>query len=265
MTELIGVNILYSNESSLFQVNNLDLNLGDYVLVRTKQGQEVGVITQDVVLSKNVPNKKYPKVLRVLNKKDMGRYQNILEKEKHYMSKFQNKAREHKLEMKPVNVHVSFDENKILFNFTAEHRIDFRELVKDLANTFKSRIELRQIGVRDETMILGGIGVCGRQFCCTTMKRVPESVSIKMAKDQNLSLNSSKISGACGRLFCCLSYECKSYKKLKKKFPKLGAKITFEGKPSVVKNINILSGEVTVEVNRERVVTVPVNELPLKK
>ncbi|MFC1509912.1 stage 0 sporulation family protein [Candidatus Omnitrophota bacterium] len=214
------------------------------MIVEVERGQDYGqVMSEPVVISPRDLDRPLKKIVRVTTKEDTNR---INENRKRIKSAFQTcskKIQEHKLEMKLIDAEYSFDRTKLIFYFTSEGRIDFRELVKDLAHIFKVRIELRQIGVRDEARMLGGYGHCGRPLCCASFLKGFEPVTIRMAKEQNLPLNPSKISGCCGRLMCCLGYEYENYKKYLKGLPKEGDKIkTKEGKGRVV-SVNALKLE----------------------
>ena len=187
-------------------------------------------------------------VLRVATGSDIEKHNQNKEKEKDAFSICLKKIAEHKLTMKLIDVEYTFDNNKVIFYFTADGRVDFRELVKDLATIFKTRIELRQIGVRDEAKMLGGLGPCGRPMCCSTFLGDFASVSIKMAKEQNLSLNPTKISGICGRLMCCLNYEQSTYEDIRKRIPKVGSIVKTEGGTGVVVSNNIIKESVKVKL-----------------
>lgn len=249
MHRVIGVRFKKTGKIYYFSPGDFQIDKDDYVIVETARGVEFGkavigmkeVEEQDVVL----PLKK---VLRLATDKDK---MNIKENKKEAEKAFEvclEKITEHNLDMKLVDVEYTFDRNKVLFYFTADGRIDFRTLVKDLASVFRTRIELRQIGVRDEAKMLGGIGPCGRMLCCSTFLGDFEPVSIKMAKDQNLSLNPTKISGLCGRLMCCLKYENDTYESAKKDLPDLYQKLdTSYGKGKVV-GLNMLERLVQVEI-----------------
>ncbi|MEG2597405.1 MAG: stage 0 sporulation family protein, partial [Oscillospiraceae bacterium] len=191
-------------------------------------------------------------VIRVADEKDLALLEENRKKEKEAFKLCQEKIQKHKLDMNLVEVEYTFDGNKILFYFTADGRIDFRELVKDLAGVFRTRIELRQIGVRDESKMLGGLGVCGRPFCCNTFLGDFQPVSIKMAKEQGLSLNPTKISGTCGRLMCCLKYEQDAYESLLKITPKIGAIVQTEEGTGMVLESNLLTGVLKVSLDNKR-------------
>lgn len=251
MTEIIGVRFKEVGKVYYFSPGGKKLRAGDRVIVETARGVECGEVV--------IPNRKIgdesvvqplKTIIRPATKDDLRAIQANAEKEVEIMKTFVKKIEEHKLEMKAIDVDCTFDGSKILFYFTAENRVDFRELVKDLAAVYRTRIELRQIGVRDEAKMLGGLGICGRPFCCSSFLGEFQPVSIKMAKEQSLSLNPSKISGTCGRLMCCLKYEQDSYEELLKITPKVGAVVeTAEGK-GVVEDANILTGALRVKLDK---------------
>lgn len=245
------------------------MQVGDHVIVETARGVEFGrVVLGPKEVGEDEVVHPLKEVLRVATQADEDREQQNRLKEKDAFKICQKKIREHGLEMKLIDAEYTFDNNKVLFYFTADGRIDFRQLVKDLAAIFKTRIELRQIGVRDETKILGGIGICGRSLCCHTYLSEFAPVSIKMAKEQNLSLNQTKISGVCGRLMCCLKNEQETYEELNKKLPGIGDTVTLpDGIQGTVQNVNVLRQrvKVVVEVNDEKEIQeFPVNELKFR-
>lgn len=245
------------------------MQVGDHVIVETARGVEFGrVVLGPKEVGEDEVVHPLKEVLRVATQADEDREQQNRIKEKDAFKICQKKIREHGLEMKLIDAEYTFDNNKVLFYFTADGRIDFRQLVKDLAAIFKTRIELRQIGVRDETKILGGIGICGRSLCCHTYLSEFAPVSIKMAKEQNLSLNQTKISGVCGRLMCCLKNEQETYEELNKKLPGIGDTVTLpDGIQGTVQNVNVLRQrvKVVVEVNDEKEIQeFPVNELKFR-
>ena len=221
MTEIIGVRFKNGGKEYYFDPKGIEAHVGDEVIIETAKGPEFGVCSK---ANAQVPDEAVVQplrpVLRLVTDKDRAVLQRNKEKEDKALKVCQDKILEHKLDMKLVRVECSFDGNKLLFFFTSEGRVDFRSLVKDLASTFHSRIELRQIGVRDESKMLGGLGICGRPFCCNAFLDQFQPVSIKMAKTQGLSLNPAKISGACGRLMCCLKYEQGAYEDAVKRLPK---------------------------------------------
>ncbi|WP_167630332.1 PSP1 domain-containing protein [Listeria valentina] len=253
MLKVVGVRFKDAGKIYYFSPGDLDIKQDQGVIVENAQGIEFGravieprmVDEEDVVLPlKNV--------IRIATKED---YQSVKENQSSCEKAFllcDEKIHEHEIEMNLVDVDYTFDRNKIIFYFTAEGRVDFRELVKDLASVFRTRIELRQIGVRDEAKLLGGIGPCGRMLCCSTFLGDFEPVSIKMAKDQNLSLNPTKISGLCGRLMCCLKYENDEYEAAKREMPDVGTKVmTPDGEEGKVTGINLLKRILQVKLPEE--------------
>lgn len=253
MTRVIGVRFRNVGKIYYFSPKNLEIHAGDHVIVETARGVEYGNVVlppRDLEDEKVIQPLK--EVIRIANPQDDKKEEINRKKEKEAFQVCLKKIREHGLEMKLIDVEYTFDNNKILFYFTADGRIDFRELVKDLAAIFKTRIELRQIGVRDETKILGGIGICGRPLCCHTYLSEFVPVSIKMAKEQNLSLNPTKISGVCGRLMCCLKNEEETYEELNRKLPNTGDRVTTpEGLKGEVQSVNVLRQLVKVIVDVE--------------
>lgn len=269
MITIIGVRFRNVGKVYYFSPRDLDVCVGDHVIVETARGVEYGFVVlgpKEVDDSKVVQPLK--EVIRIATPKDDAREENNREKEKEAFEICQKKIRAHNLEMKLIDAEYTFDNNKMLFYFIADGRIDFRELVKDLAAVFKTRIELRQIGVRDETKILGGIGICGRPLCCHTYLSEFAPVSIKMAKEQNLSLNPTKISGVCGRLMCCLKNEQETYEYLNRKLPGIGDIVTMpDGMKGEVSSVNVLRQlvKVLVDVNDEKELReYPVEELKFK-
>ena len=248
MKKVTGVRFRIPGKIYYFDKNNLDLKKGMYVIVDTSKGNEYGEV---VFVDKEVPDEEVgeelKKIISISTPKDEKIRQNYKSKERGAFETCKKKIEKHNLPMKLINAEYKYDGSKIIFYFTAEGRIDFRELVKDLAAVFKTRIELRQIGVRDEVKRLGGLGPCGRELCCCTFLENFETVSIKMAKEQNISLNPTKISGKCGRLMCCLKYEQNAYEEISKKLPKIGAIVqTDEGKGEVV-SVEILKEVIRVK------------------
>lgn len=213
---------------------------------------------------KNDINKIY-QIARKANDEDIEKFEENKRLEDEAFSVCQEKISYHDLDMKLVSTHYCFDRSKLLFEFISDHRVDFRELVKDLASHFRTRIELRQIGVRDEAKIVGGCGICGRELCCNLMKNEFEAISIKMAKEQNMPLNTAKISGLCGRLMCCIHYEYETYRSIKRDLPKPGQRLTFNGSPAVIRDVNPLSKKILVQAEGERQVYVDVSELKKNK
>ena len=250
MAEVIGVRFKEVGKVYYFDPNNKKLNLGDTVIVETARGVECGVIAMvNKVVNDDEIVHPLKKLIRKATKEDFKRLEDNKRKEKEAMKICEKKIADHGLEMKLVDVEYTFDNSKILFYFTADGRVDFRALVKDLASVFRTRIELRQIGVRDEAKMLGGLGVCGRPFCCSSYLGEFHPVSIKMAKEQGLSLSPTKISGTCGRLMCCLKYEQEAYTDLLKRTPKVGAIVkTPLGRGLVVEN-NLLTQTLKVKMD----------------
>lgn len=253
MTKVVGVRFRNAGKVYYFDPAKLNIEAGDHVIVETARGVEMG----NVILSpREVEDDKVVSplktVIRIATEEDEKIVEKNREKEKEAFQICLEKIEKHGLEMKLVEAEYTFDNNKLLFYFTADGRIDFRELVKDLAAVFRTRIELRQIGVRDETKILGGVGICGRGLCCHTYLSEFAPVSIKMAKEQNLSLNPTKISGVCGRLMCCLKNEQDTYEYLNSRLPGIGDHVmTPEGLKGVVQSVNVLRQLVKVVVELE--------------
>ncbi len=241
MTDVVGVKFKDAGKLYYFSPGKLEINSGDHVIVETARGLEFGTVTMGITQVKEselvAPLKN---IIRIATDKDKKKHEENLAKRTEALRICQEKINAHKLEMKLIDVEYTFDNSKVVFYFTADGRVDFRELVKDLASVFRMRIELRQIGVRDEAKMLGGVGSCGRALCCSTWLRDFEPVSIKMAKVQNLSLNPTKISGMCGRLMCCLKYENDAYTYLKKGMPIVGERVRTPDGKAVVTDVNIL-------------------------
>ncbi len=248
MKKIVGVRFKKPGKIYFFDPQNFEINMGDKVIVETAMGEELGEI---VVNKRDLPDEKIStplkKVIRVANSQDLKNLEYYKSKEPEAMKICEEKIKKHKLDMHLTDVEYKFDGSKILFYFTADGRIDFRELVKELASIFKTRIELRQIGVRDEVRRMGGNGVCGRELCCCSFLGNFETVSIKMAKEQNISLNPSKISGNCGRLMCCLKYEQEAYEDKLSRLPKIGAIVRTEDGEGVVDNVEILKEQLKVK------------------
>ncbi len=256
MIKVVGVRFRSAGKIYYFDPAKLDMKAGDRVIVETARGVELGTV---MTPPKNVPEESVIQplkpVIRVATAEDLKVEERNHEKEKDAFKICLEKIAKHKLEMKLVDAEYTFDNNKLLFYFTADGRIDFRELVKDLAAVFRTRIELRQIGVRDETKIMGGIGICGRALCCHTYLSEFAPVSIKMAKEQNLSLNPTKISGVCGRLMCCLKNEEETYEYLNSRLPNVGDHVTTDdGLKGEVSSVSVLRQmvKVIVELDDEK-------------
>ena len=253
MTKVIGVRFRQAGKVYYFSPGKLHIRKGDEVIVETARGVEFGHVVAGV---KEVPDEDIMQplksVIRIATDEDKRNEEKNREKEKEAFDICLEKIRKHELDMKLINAEYTFDGNKVLFYFTADGRIDFRELVKDLAAVFRTRIELRQIGVRDETKIRGGIGICGRPLCCSTYLSEFAPVSIKMAKEQNLSLNPTKISGVCGRLMCCLTNEEETYEELNSRLPAIGDYVTTrDGLKGEVQSVSVLRQLVKVVVTMD--------------
>lgn len=251
MAEVVGIRFKEVGKVYYFDPDGMQFKKGDRAVVETARGVECGEIAME---NREVDDseivKPLKRIVRPANENDLRAVRENREKEKKAFAICEEKIRAHKLDMKLVDVEYTFDGGKILFYFTADGRVDFRELVKDLAGVFRTRIELRQIGVRDESKMVGGFGMCGRPFCCSTFLGDFQPVSIKMAKEQGLSLNPVKISGTCGRLMCCLKYEQEAYEHLLRHTPKVGAVVdTREGRGTVVEN-NLLTGMLKIRLDR---------------
>ena len=250
MTEVVGIRFKEVGKIYYFDPKGETLTPGQYVIVETARGVECGQVAagnekvkEDKIVAPLKP------IVRLATDDDIKKVAENKQKEKSAFNICEEKIAKHGLEMKLTDVEYTFDGSKILFYFTADGRVDFRELVKDLAAVFKTRIELRQIGVRDEAKMLGGIGICGRPFCCNAYMGEFQPVSIKMAKEQGLSLNPTKISGACGRLMCCLKYEQEAYEHLAKITPKAGALVETKDGRGIVTESNLISGVVKVRLD----------------
>ncbi len=256
--EIVGIRFKKSGKVYYFLPEDNKLSIGENVIVKTARGLEYGTVAiANRLVKKNTLVLPLRSVVRIATKSDKQQHEANVESEKEAFEVCQKKIEEHKLDMKLVDVEYTFDNNKLLFYFTADGRIDFRELVKDLASVFRTRIELRQIGIRDETKLMGGLGVCGRPFCCKSFLSEFAQVSIKMAKEQNLSLNSSKISGACGKLMCCLRYEHDTYDEAIKRLPKVDSAVKTPDGEGVVVEVNPLADLVRVRLESE-------NDKPIK-
>ena len=248
MKSVVGVRLNKSCRVGFFEINNIDLNLKDKVIVDVTEGYDYGEV---IIAKRDLKDESKVqisgKVVRKATKMDIDRYLENKEKERKAFNICLEKIKVHKLKMKLIDVEYKFDNSKIVFSFTAEGRIDFRELVRDLAAVFRTRIELRQIGIRDEVKRIGGNGVCGRELCCCSYLRNFETVSIKMAKEQNMVLNPSKITGNCGRLMCCLKYEEEVYEEKNAKMPKFGAVVKTPDGTGEVCGIETLAERVRVK------------------
>ncbi len=251
MATVIGVRFKNAGKLYFFHPGALWPSAGDYVIVETARGVEFGeVVTGVREIDDDQIIAPLKQVIRVASQEDIRHAQDNEASEREAYAVCQRKIAEHKLDMKLVSVEYTFDNSKILFYFTANGRVDFRSLVKDLASVFKTRIELRQIGVRDEAKMLGGLGPCGRPICCGSFLGDFQPVSIKMAKEQNLSLNPTKISGVCGRLMCCLKYEQDNYEQTRKRMPKVGKEVIVPDGRGVVWDVNVIKETVRVRIQK---------------
>lgn len=252
MKNIVGIRFKKPGKIYFFDPGYLKMNQKDKVIVETSLGEEIGEV---VINKRSIPEDKIvaplKKVIRIATSKDLKHAEENKKKEKEAFKICEEKIKKYKLDMHLTDVECKFDNSKILFYFTADGRIDFRELVKDLASVFKTRIELRQIGVRDEVKRIGGNGVCGRELCCCSFLGDFETVSIKMAKEQNISLNPSKISGNCGRLMCCLKYEQEVYEDKLKRLPKIGSTVKTADGEGIVDSIETLKEIVRVKFKDE--------------
>lgn len=249
MIEVTGIRFKSVGKIYYFNAGNLVLKNGDNVIVETSRGIEFGTV---VIAKKSVTDDEIvpplKKILRKATDSDKRAMEENKQREKEAFALCQEKIRSHNLDMKLIDVEYTFDHNKVLFYFTADGRVDFRDLVRDLAGVFKTRIELRQIGVRDESKMMGGLGICGRQLCCNLFLSDFIPVSIKMAKEQNLSLNPTKISGTCGRLMCCLKHEQEVYESIAKTTPGVGSIVKTDDGKGQVTAVSPLKGIVTVAI-----------------
>ena len=263
MGSVTGIQFQKNGKLYYFDTNGFDVKIGDYVIVDTARGYDLGEV---VMATRSIDEENWQvplkKLIRIATEQDIQHGRNNRAKEKDAFLICQKKIAEHKLEMKLVSVEYAFDNSKILFFFTANGRVDFRSLVKDLASVFKMRIELRQIGVRDEAKMLGGLGPCGRPICCGTFLEQFQPVSIKMAKEQNLSLNPTKISGVCGRLMCCLKYEQDHYEQARKRMPRVGREVETPDGCGPVTDLNIVKETVFVRLTNGD--TSEIKEYPLE-
>ena len=265
MINVVSVKFKDTGRSYYFDPVDMLLKTGDKVIVESAGGLSLGTVSAGAhAVSEDKIVKELKKVLRKATEKDFAQLEENRKKEEKAFEICEKKIAEHGLEMKLVSVEYSFDASKITFFFTADGRIDFRELVKDLVAHFHARIELHQIGVRDEARMLGGLGICGRPYCCKQFLNDFEPVSIKMAKEQGLSLNPTKISGSCGRLLCCLKYEQEAYEELAKITPNVGATVKRDGELGTVIDANLITGNIIVKPNREDSIPYKANRKDVK-
>jgi len=253
-----SVKVLHSSETQTCRMETAsEYKKGDFVLINSRYGKDLAIVLGPVKCIPSSEKDNIDNILRIANEKDLSKYENNLEREKEALTICRQNIIEQKLDMKLISAHYLLEEAKILFFFTAESRVDFRDLVKNLVSIFKMRIELRQIGVRDESRVLGGLAVCGRNYCCNGVTDKLKPVSIKMAKEQSLSLNSMKISGPCGRLLCCLSYEYDFYLDEKKKYPSEGNRVQSGKDQYKVLDTNVITQKLTVVSSDGGFFTVP--------
>ncbi len=249
MTEVISVKFRDGGKAYYFDPVGVKVPVGSKVIVETQSGKEFGIVSaENHKVEDGDIVKPLCKMLRFANDKDFKKIEENKQKEKDALGVCESMVEKHKLDMKLVDVEYSFDGSRIVFFFTADGRVDFRELVKDLASYFHTRIELRQIGVRDEAKMLGGIGICGQPYCCKQFLNDFQTVSIKMAKEQGLSLNPTKVSGSCGRLMCCLKYEQDAYEHLNSLTPNVGATVKTPDGLAVVTDVNLITGNLFVKM-----------------
>ena len=268
MIKVIEIKQREDNVVTRYLKGEFNLNAGDYVIVESDRGLDYGEVLsgEEIILDKNISSKSFKRIIRPADKTDIEKIERNRQKAREAIKTCNKKITEHKLAMKLIDAELSFDCTKIIFYFSAEERVDFRELVKDLAKIFKARIELKQVGVRDEAKMFGGLGPCGRELCCSRFLKDFEPVTIKMAKDQNLPLNPTKISGVCGRLMCCLSYEHKCYKESAKGLPRMSQKVKTKDGLGKVIDVNYLKRIAVVELEDGRHIKIDYNkELKPKK
>ena len=260
---IVIAKLQYNGDVYYLSLPEYEVTRGTYILIETQNGPEIALVCG--VTRASVDGVRPGRIIRIASEQDLKKMRDNEAREEEAFRITLEKIKQHNLDMKLVSVHYFYDDNKIIFNFTADERVDFRELVKELASVFKKRIELRQIGARDEAKIVKGTGICGRDFCCNAIKNELQPVTIKMAKDQNLTLNSSKISGACGRLLCCLAYEHEAYREIKRLYPQEGSTIEYEGKRVTISEINVLKMEATLKTDGDLAVKTPLNNLRVRE
>lgn len=262
MIEVVEVKLTRTSQVKYFDSQGLDLNMGDLCIVETEGGRDFGrIVAEPKMVQKTKVSRPLYKVIRKATDDDMERIEANSAKAKETFTICSRKIADHELAMKLVNVEYAFDGSKIVFYFTAAKRVDFRELVRDLARLFKKRIELKQIGVRDEAGMLGGYGPCGRPLCCSILDKDFEPVSIRMAKEQGLTMSPSKISGLCGRLMCCLAYEHSTYREARKRLPRVGSKVVLAQGRGEIEGVNFLKESVIVRLEGGSRLEVPVQEI----
>ncbi|MDQ2086368.1 stage 0 sporulation family protein [Herbivorax sp. ANBcel31] len=266
MVKVVGVRFKKAGKIYYFDPGDMKIDLNQNAIVETARGVEFGyVVVPNTEVSEEEIVTPLKGVIRVATDEDKKHYEENAKKEEEAFDICLQKIKEHELEMKLIDVEYTFDNNKVLFYFTADGRVDFRELVKDLASIFRTRIELRQIGVRDEAKMMGGLGVCGRVLCCYSFLGDFQPVSIKMAKEQGLSLNPTKISGACGRLMCCLKYEQEAYEEIVARVPKEGAIVETPDGQGIVISVSLLKELVKVKLDKENETDLKIYDASLVK
>ena len=257
MKKVIGINFNGSKKIYYFLVGKFNLSKGDFVITNTEKGEQFGVVATDIIdVDEKKLNSELKSIVRIADKKDISANEKNIKDADIALKKAVSIAEDLGLDMQILDSSFTFDRKQLLFTFLADERIDFRELVKKLAAVYKTRIELRQIGVRDKSKIVGGCGQCGRELCCSVFLRDLNSVSINMAKNQNLALNPQKINGVCGRLMCCLAYENEDYNFYKKGLPKVGTKYVHNGEEGKVISVDIFERTCKLEMDDSKVVTV---------
>ena len=254
MNKVVGLKFAKTNYIYYFRINDsINFKKGDYCLVKTSIGLDMGkVVIPFKYIDNNELNVPLKDIYRKANQEDLEKWEKIKLEEKDALNIFKDKNKKYNLNMKIVYVKFLFDKSRIIFYFTSDQRVDFREMVKDLARIFKTKIELRQIGIRDGTKMIGGIGMCGREICCASFIQKFTPIHINMAKIQKIALNQSKVSGLCGRLMCCLSYESEFYKESLEKYPKLGSKIDLKSGIGKVTEINVIGKYIIVESREDK-------------
>ena len=254
MNKVVGLKFAKTNYIYYFRINDsINFKKGDYCLVKTSIGLDMGkVIIPFKYIDNNELNVPLKDIYRKANQEDLEKWEQIKLEEKDALNIFKDKSKKYNLNMKIVYVKYLFDKSRIIFYFTSDQRVDFREMVKDLARVFKTKIELRQIGIRDGTKMIGGIGMCGREICCASFIQKFTPIHINMAKIQKIALNQSKVSGLCGRLMCCLSYESEFYKESLEKYPRLGSKIDLKSGIGKVTEINVIGKYIIVESREDK-------------
>jgi len=254
LNKVVGLKFAKTNYIYYFRINDsINFKKGDYCLVKTSIGLDMGkVVIPFKYIDNNELNVPLKDIYRKANQEDLEKWEKIKLEEKDALNIFKDKNKKYNLNMKIVYVKFLFDKSRIIFYFTSDQRVDFREMVKDLARVFKTKIELRQIGIRDGTKMIGGIGMCGREICCASFIQKFTPIHINMAKIQKIALNQSKVSGLCGRLMCCLSYESEFYKESLEKYPKLGSKIDLKSGIGKVTEINVIGKYIIVESREDK-------------